>query len=255
MSVIYTFKDRLKERRKQNGISQQQLANAIFVSRSAVAKWENGLGLPGKASYEALLVFFETSADEFPLNEEIEIEVVKHNQKRHIIRAIVFWVVVLALSIAPIWMFSAVESGYGFTSEMAAGALWADDEVIHTDGYDIYYDTYANDDEKYAMINRFCIVEKRLFGYRRCDTADYKRAVYTDDGENYGYIYTMQDDDGYHHIFCSNIYMDQTGTYLYIVLEEVEIEEKTLRPYRSSYFVTKTDISDFYSTDKHFTIK
>ena len=129
------FKDRLKALRREKGVSQQELANAIFVSRSAVAKWENGLGLPSKSSYDSLLDYFQITAEEFPLDEEIEIEVVKHNQKRHIIRSIIFWVVVLALSIAPIWMFSAIESGYGFTSEMAAGALWADDEVIHTDGY------------------------------------------------------------------------------------------------------------------------
>ncbi|MBR1993808.1 MAG: helix-turn-helix transcriptional regulator, partial [Firmicutes bacterium] len=37
---------------------QAQLAEAIFVSRSTVAKWENGLGLPGKASMEALEALF-----------------------------------------------------------------------------------------------------------------------------------------------------------------------------------------------------
>ena len=34
------FKDQLKNYRTARGISQQALADAIFVSRSAVAKWE-----------------------------------------------------------------------------------------------------------------------------------------------------------------------------------------------------------------------
>ena len=35
-----------------------------------MAKWENGLGLPNRASYEALLAYFEITEDAFPLNEE-----------------------------------------------------------------------------------------------------------------------------------------------------------------------------------------
>ena len=36
------FKDKLKELRMQKGISQYELAENLFVSRSAIAKWENG---------------------------------------------------------------------------------------------------------------------------------------------------------------------------------------------------------------------
>ena len=40
------FNDNLKQMRTQKGLTQAQLAELIFVSRSTVAKWENGLGLP-----------------------------------------------------------------------------------------------------------------------------------------------------------------------------------------------------------------
>lgn len=36
--------EKLKELRKKRGVSQQELADAIFASRSAVAKWESGNG-------------------------------------------------------------------------------------------------------------------------------------------------------------------------------------------------------------------
>lgn len=37
------FHLRLKELRAQRGISQRELAEQIHISRSAVAKWENGV--------------------------------------------------------------------------------------------------------------------------------------------------------------------------------------------------------------------
>ena len=249
------FKDRLRALRRERAVSQQELANSIFVSRSAVAKWENGLGLPSRSSYEALLNYFVLTEEQFPLNEDAEIEAVEHNVKMHVIKSVVFWVCVSLIAIAPIWMFSAVESGYGFTSEMAAGKLWADDECLHIDGYDIYYTTYKSDDEALAMINTICIVEDLPIGYQRRDSADFKRGVYTDNGEKYGYIYTFKSDTGYHHIFRSDIYMNENGTFLYIVLYEVEIKDEVIVPYRSSYFVTKENVEEFYSASKHFTVK
>ena len=40
------LKEKLKKARDEKKLSQQALADAIFVSRSAVAKWEAGLGVP-----------------------------------------------------------------------------------------------------------------------------------------------------------------------------------------------------------------
>jgi len=42
------LKDKIKQLRREKGLTQAQLADALFVSRSTVAKWENGLGLPGR---------------------------------------------------------------------------------------------------------------------------------------------------------------------------------------------------------------
>ena len=64
------FKKHLRALREEKGITQRKLADAIYVSRSAVAKWENGLGVPSRESYLALLTYFGVSEDELPLNEE-----------------------------------------------------------------------------------------------------------------------------------------------------------------------------------------
>lgn len=53
------FCDKLKELRAEKGISQTKLAADIHISRSAVAKWENGLGLPNDASLRMLAEYFD----------------------------------------------------------------------------------------------------------------------------------------------------------------------------------------------------
>ena len=44
------FSEKLRELRLQKNVSQAKLAADIHISRSAVAKWENGLGLPNDDS-------------------------------------------------------------------------------------------------------------------------------------------------------------------------------------------------------------
>ena len=58
------FKEKLKKLRLEKGLSQQRRADAIYVSRSAVAKWENGLGLPSEESLELVARFFEIPTED-----------------------------------------------------------------------------------------------------------------------------------------------------------------------------------------------
>lgn len=59
------FKDKLKQIRKARGLSQQSLADAIHISRSAIAKWENGLGYPNPDALESLITYFGTDVHFF----------------------------------------------------------------------------------------------------------------------------------------------------------------------------------------------
>lgn len=71
------FSEKLKELRSEKGISQAKLAADIHISRSAVAKWENGLGLPSDESLKMLAEYFGMGVGELlpdKSNEEILVE-------------------------------------------------------------------------------------------------------------------------------------------------------------------------------------
>ena len=74
------LKEKLKNLRSEKNISQQTLADAIFVSRSAVAKWESGLGLPCDESMEALEKYFGVEKNYF-LTDKPEEVIVRQNIK------------------------------------------------------------------------------------------------------------------------------------------------------------------------------
>ena len=74
------LKEKLKNLRNEKNISQQTLADAIYVSRSAVAKWESGLGLPCDESMEALEKYFGVEKNYF-LTDKPEEVIVRQNIK------------------------------------------------------------------------------------------------------------------------------------------------------------------------------
>lgn len=58
------FNEKLKKLRREKGVSQDELAKNIYVSRSAVAKWESGLGLPSDESLTMLAQYFNVNETE-----------------------------------------------------------------------------------------------------------------------------------------------------------------------------------------------
>ncbi len=58
-----TLGEKIKEARKQCGLSQEQLAEKMAVSRSAIAKWEANNGLPDVDNLRALARLLNVSVD------------------------------------------------------------------------------------------------------------------------------------------------------------------------------------------------
>ena len=67
------FNEKLQELRKARSLTQEELAEAVFVSRTAVSKWESGRGYPSIDSFKELSRFFRVSIDELIGLDEIVI--------------------------------------------------------------------------------------------------------------------------------------------------------------------------------------
>ena len=65
------FNEKLQELRKSRGMTQEELAQALFVSRTAVSKWESARGYPSLDSLKQISRFFAVSVDELICPEEI----------------------------------------------------------------------------------------------------------------------------------------------------------------------------------------
>ena len=55
--------ERLYELRKKRGLSQEQLADQLGVSRQAVSKWESGRAVPETNTLISISTFFDVSLD------------------------------------------------------------------------------------------------------------------------------------------------------------------------------------------------
>ena len=65
------FNEKLQELRKQKGLTQEELAEFLYVSRTAISKWESGRGYPNIDSLKAIAKFFGVTIDELLSGDEL----------------------------------------------------------------------------------------------------------------------------------------------------------------------------------------
>lgn len=65
------FSEKLQQLRKKNNLTQEQLAAQLFVSRTAISKWESGKGYPSIESLKSISKYFLISIDELLSGEEL----------------------------------------------------------------------------------------------------------------------------------------------------------------------------------------
>ena len=202
------FKENLRRLRIEKGLTQAQLADKLFVSRSTVAKWENGLGMPNPESMTALEKLFDIAAEELATKEPERV-IVKKNRKLRWIGQIVGWSTILVLLIAMSYLPLAIHKGeYGFTTDMAAGS-YADRAYIDTGDYRIYYFTFGGDWENgrhWSDLQGFKPVKKHFWGCTVSED-DYAYKVFTKENYVVGRLYTIKGEGGYY------ILIDKAGIY------------------------------------------
>ena len=65
------FNEKLQELRKSKGLTQEELAEKLFVSRTAISKWESGRGYPSIGSLKEISRYFSVTIDELICPREI----------------------------------------------------------------------------------------------------------------------------------------------------------------------------------------
>ena len=65
------FNEKLQHLRKQKHLTQEQLAEKLYVSRAAVSKWESGKGYPNIESLKAVSELFSVSIDDLLSGKEL----------------------------------------------------------------------------------------------------------------------------------------------------------------------------------------
>ena len=65
------FHEKLQELRKNRGLTQEELAEALFVSRTAISKWESGRGYPSIDSLKEIAKYFSVTIDDLLSGEKL----------------------------------------------------------------------------------------------------------------------------------------------------------------------------------------
>ena len=65
------FNEKLQELRKNKGLTQEELAEILYVSRTAISKWESGRGYPNIESLKEISKFFDVSIDDLLSGEKL----------------------------------------------------------------------------------------------------------------------------------------------------------------------------------------
>ena len=92
------FSKKLQELRKQKGLTQEELAKSLYVSRTAISKWESGRGYPSIDSLKEIAKFFCVTVDQLLSGEEVlTIAQEDQKQKQSHFRDLVFGLLDLSL--------------------------------------------------------------------------------------------------------------------------------------------------------------
>lgn len=74
------FHEKLQELRKHRGLTQEELAEALYVSRTAISKWESGRGYPSIDSLKEISGYFGVSIDNLLSGDQLILIAEKENE-------------------------------------------------------------------------------------------------------------------------------------------------------------------------------
>ncbi len=92
------FNEKLKELRKEKGLTQEELASKIYVSRTLISKYESGAIIPTKDNIEKLALFFNVDKSDLMSKEDV-IDITLKNEKTLTKAKLSFYIIIISSSI------------------------------------------------------------------------------------------------------------------------------------------------------------
>lgn len=96
------FSEKLKKIRVDNNLTQDELASKLYVTRTAISKWENDKGYPSIDSLKLISETFHITLDELISDEDIENQKLKDENlaKKYYYIAIISFFIAVAFILA-----------------------------------------------------------------------------------------------------------------------------------------------------------
>lgn len=106
------FNEKLQKLRKQKGLTQEELADKIYVSRTAISKWESGRGFPNLESLKAISKCFSVTIDDLLSTDELlAIAEADHRRKEKHLRDLIYGLLDLSIAMLLFLPFFAEKAG------------------------------------------------------------------------------------------------------------------------------------------------
>lgn len=101
------FNERLQRLRRCEGLTQEELAGRLNVTRTAISKWESGRGYPTVDSLKAISRYFSVSLDELLASDDVlGVAQAEAHEQVHRVRDVVFGLLdcgMLLLAVLPVF--------------------------------------------------------------------------------------------------------------------------------------------------------
>lgn len=151
-----SFAKKMIELRKQNGLSQQDLADRLGVSRQAISRWETGAVQPLADSVKSLAQVFQVSTDyllnDYLLNDDLDTPTPPHSpqpappqEKPTPTRKHRKWLLALAALAAAAVLILVTAAGTAYYLQ------WKERQPVSM--YDVSTDTAEENDNSYSDIS------------------------------------------------------------------------------------------------------
>ena len=110
--IVMTFGEKLRKLRTDRGLTQEELAEKIYVTRTAISKWESDRGYPSIDSLKAISKFFSVSIDDLLSPDEVlTIAEQDNKQKETCFKDLVYALLDLCISMLLFLPFFAEDTG------------------------------------------------------------------------------------------------------------------------------------------------